>query len=40
MAIVVYRHRPSPPPKQKASALARAAKAATKALPAIVIATS
>jgi hypothetical protein len=43
MAIVVYAHRPKrPPPKQKPSALARAAKAAaaTKALLAIVTATS
>jgi hypothetical protein len=40
--IVVYAHRPKRPPKQKASALARAAKAAaaTKALPAIVKPTS
>jgi hypothetical protein len=41
MAIVVYAHRPKrPPPRQKASALARAAKAAAKALPTIVTATS
>jgi hypothetical protein len=39
MTIVVYAHRPKrPPPKQKASALARAAKAATK-LPTIVAPT-
>jgi hypothetical protein len=41
--IVVYAHHPKrPPPKQKASALARAAKAAaaTKALPTIVMPTS
>jgi hypothetical protein len=40
--IVVYAHRPKrPAPKQKASALARAAKAATtKALPTIVTPTS
>jgi hypothetical protein len=41
MAIVVYAHRPKrPPPKHNPSALARAEKAATKALPAIVNATS
>jgi hypothetical protein len=40
MTIVVYSHRPKrPPPKQKASALARAEKAATK-VPTIVKPTS
>jgi hypothetical protein len=39
--IVVYAHRPKrPAPKQKASALARAAKAATKVAPTIVRPTS
>jgi hypothetical protein len=40
MTIVVYAHRPKrPPPKQKASALARAAQAAAKASSTIVTPT-